>query len=132
MRRLDAPLAVSALKEDFKGKTQRWVQDNAGETLTFTVSDYSEGLAGLLWRNFFGPPFVHMFGARLNALPAQFKQNLGEDIVLVQPYELPTQAGTPEATAVERQLISHLGPECFYDPERHLKPGRRPELKPLP
>jgi hypothetical protein len=42
----------------------------------------------------------------------------------VQPYELPTQAGTPEGEARERQIIAHLGPECFYDHERHLKPTR--------
>jgi hypothetical protein len=48
----------------------------------------------------------------------------------VQPYELPTQAGTPEAIARERQLIEHLGPECFYDHQHHRKPRRRPQLPP--
>ncbi|HEX8700668.1 MAG TPA: hypothetical protein VF815_17590 [Myxococcaceae bacterium] len=132
MRLVNAPLGISALDEDIEAKTQRWVRDDVGEVLTFTVRDYSEGLAGLFWRNFFGPPFTRMFGERLSSLPAPSKQDLGDGIILVQPYELPTQAGTPEGVAAERQLISQLGPECFYDHERHLKPTRRPELPHLP
>lgn len=128
MQLVEAPLCFAALKDDLKGKTQQWIRDDSGEVLTFTVRDYSEGLAGLFWRNFFGPPFTRMFGERLSALPAPSKQDLGGGIVLVQPYELPTQAGTPEGLAAERQLISQLGAECFYDHERQLKPTRRPEL----
>ncbi len=96
--------------------------------LRLPVRGYSEGLAGLFWRNFFGPPFTRMFGERLSALPSSAKQDLGGGIVLVQPYELPTQAGTPEGLASERQLIAQLGEECFYDHECHLKPSRRPVL----
>jgi hypothetical protein len=50
--------------------------------------------------------------------------------MLVQPYELPTQAGTPEGESRERQLISLLGADCFYEHERHVKPTRRPVLAP--
>ena len=100
-------------------------------TEIFTVRDYSEGLPGLLWRNFFGPPFVQMFGERLASLPGESKQELGGGIVLVQPYELPSQADTPEATAREHELITQLGPDCFYDHERHLKPARVPDLASL-
>jgi hypothetical protein len=133
MRLLEAPLGVSALKTDFKDKTQRWVPNPiAGETLTFNVRGYGEGLPGLFWRNFFGPPFTRMFGDRLATLPSEFTQNLGDGIVLVQPYELPTEAGTPEAIARERQLISLLGPDCFYDHEHHRKPTRVPDLPPSP
>lgn len=128
MRRVHSPIAVTALDEDVKSKTHRWIPNVIGETLTFTVRDYGEGLAGLFWRNFFGPPFVRLFGERLASLPSEFKQELGDGIVMVQPYELPTQAGTPEATARERQLIQHLGPECFYDHEHHRKPTRILEL----
>jgi hypothetical protein len=133
MQLMRAPLALSGIFEDLRSKTHRRVMHPDGLSLvdTFTLRDYSEGLPGLVWRNFFGPPFVQMFGERLTSLPSEFKQDLGGGIVLVQPYELPTEAGTPEAAARERELISHLGPECFYDHERHLKPTRVPDLTSL-
>jgi hypothetical protein len=130
MRLLDAPLAVTALAADLERKTRRLVPnpDGFGSTQESTIRGYGEGLAGLFWRNFFGAPFVQMFGERLDTLPGEFKQDLGDGTVLVQPYELPTQTGTPEGVARERQIITHLGPECFYDHERHLKPTRLPDL----
>ncbi|HYO57346.1 hypothetical protein [Archangium sp.] len=97
-----------------------------------TVRDYSEGLAGLVWRNFYGSPFVRMFGERLDALPPDCRQTLGEELVLVQPYELPTEAGTEAGKARERELITLLGPECFYDHAHHTLPTRRPVLAPSP
>lgn len=129
---LGSPLAWAGLDTDLDAKQQQLVPDPSGHfaTQTHTVRDYSEGLAGVFWRNFFGPPFVRMFGERLATLPSEFEQGLGEGIVLVQPYELLGQAGTPEGIESERQIIAHLGPECFYDHERHLKPTRRPELTP--
>ncbi|WP_257453316.1 hypothetical protein [Archangium lipolyticum] len=90
--------------------------------------DYSEGLPGLFWRNFFGPPFVRMFGERLASLPEDCRERLGDGLVLVQPYTLPSDAGTEEGNARERALIEHLGPECFYDHEHHTPPTRRPVL----
>ncbi|HVG60645.1 MAG TPA: hypothetical protein VNA24_18960 [Hyalangium sp.] len=133
MQLMRAPLAQCGIYEDLQSKTNREVMHPDGLSMmeTFTVRDYSEGLPGLVWRNFFGPPFVQMFGERLTSLPSEFKQDLGGGIVLVQPYEFPTQAGTPEAAARERELIAHLGPECFYDHERHLKPTRVPNLTSL-
>jgi hypothetical protein len=130
MKMVRSPLAWAGLDTDLEAKRQRLVPDPSGlfATETHTVRDYSEGLAGVFWRNFLGPPFVQLFGERLATLPSEFKQDLGGGIVLVQPYELPGQAGTPEGSESERQIIAHLGPECFYDHERHLKPTRRPEL----
>ncbi|HEX8697636.1 MAG TPA: hypothetical protein VF815_02255 [Myxococcaceae bacterium] len=131
MQLFGSPLAQSGEGSDLERKKERLVPspDGIGSIQESTVRDYSEGLAGLFWRNFFGPPFVQMFGERLASLPTQFKQDLGGGIVLVQPYELPTQAGTPEGDALERRIIDHLGPECFYDHERHLKPTRVPLLR---
>ena len=132
MRLFGSPLAYAGSTEDCERKTERLVSnpDGFGQTLTFTVRDYSEGLAGLFWRNFFGPPFLRLFCERLATLPPDTRQELGDGLVLVQPYELPSQAGTPEGDARERELISRLGPECFYDRSRHLKPSRLPELPP--
>jgi hypothetical protein len=126
MRLLKAPMAYAAWDEDLTPKTRRFIPDPSGfgQSRMVTVRDYSEGLAGVFWRNFYGPPFVQMFGERLTTLPGEFKQDLGEGIVLVQPYELPIQAGTTEGVAREREILEHLGPECFYDHERHLKPTR--------
>jgi hypothetical protein len=131
MQLFGSPLAQTAEASDVERKSERIVPspDGIGSIQESTVRDCSEGLAGLFWRNFFGPPFVQMFGERLASLPAEFKQDLGGGIVLVQPYELPTLAGTPEGDALERRIIAHLGPECFYDHERHLKPTRVPELR---
>ncbi|XXF77438.1 hypothetical protein P2318_30955 [Myxococcaceae bacterium GXIMD 01537] len=60
------------------------------------------------------------------------RKDLGDDLVLVEPYELPTTAGTPEAVVKERELISLLGPDCFYDHERQALPTRLPVLPPIP
>jgi hypothetical protein len=130
MRLVGAPFAYSGTDEDIERKRDRLVPHPSGfgRQLVFTVNDPSEGLAGLFWRNFYGPPFTRLFGERLSTLPADTRQDLGEGIVLVQPYELPTLAHTPDADARERELIALLGPECFYDHERHLKPTRLPEL----
>jgi hypothetical protein len=130
MALLRSPLAIAARDDDVDRKTQRLVpsEDGVGSVQTFTVSNYSEGLAGLFWRNFFGPPFVRMFGERLTSLPAEYRQDLGNGLVLLQPYALPSDAGTEQGEARERSLIEHLGPECFYDHVRHLKPPRVPVL----
>jgi hypothetical protein len=132
MSLVGSPLAYAGLADDIFNKERRIIPspDGVGQVQEITVRDYSEGLAGLYWRNFFGPPFLRLFGDRLDALPAECRQELSDELVLVQPYELPTQAGSPEGNARERQLISLLGPECFYDHERHVKPTRRPELGP--
>ena len=136
MRLVQSPLAFAGLETDLHGKQQRLVHKSrptdTGKDFTwseeeFTVRDYSEGLPGLVWRNFYGPPFLRMFGERLDTLPSGCRQALGEDIVLVQPYELPSEAGM----ARERELISLLGPECFYDHERRTLPTCRPVLDAL-
>lgn len=132
MTLVGSPLAQTGTEEDIFRKTRRIVPspDGVGQVQQVLVRDYSEGLAGLYWRNFLGPPFIRLFGDRLDTLPAECRQELSDELVLVQPYELPTQAGTPEGDTRERQLISLLGPECFYDHERHVKPSRHPELGP--
>ncbi|HEX5746029.1 MAG TPA: hypothetical protein VFZ09_07280 [Archangium sp.] len=131
MRLVQSPLAQIGMGPDFEGKTRRWMPQEVGRKRVVTVRDYSEGLAGLFWRNFYGPPFLRMFGERLDSLPAECRQPLGEDLVLVQPYELPTEAGTESGITRERELISLLGPECFYDHEHHTLPTRRPVLDSL-
>jgi hypothetical protein len=135
MQLVNSPLAQAARDEDLERKKWRLVPnpDGFGQQLVYTVRDYSEGLAGVFWRNFFGPPFVRLFGERLKDLPAGCtREELPGGIVLVQPYEDPSLAGTEEGIARERALIAHLGPECFYDHERHIKPTRLPELPPPP
>jgi hypothetical protein len=140
MRLFQVPLALAGLKTDLQTKQWRLIpksipmeggKEFTYSTKVFTVRDYSEGLAGLVWRNFYGPPFVRMFGDRLDALPPECRTSLGEELVLVQPYELPTEAGTEAGMARERELISLLGPECFYDHEHHTLPTRRPVLDSL-
>jgi hypothetical protein len=128
MRLLCSPIATAGLAQDREGKIKRLVPHGIGLMETFTVKDYSEGLPGLFWRNFFGPPFVRLFGERLASLPEDCRKPLGDELVLVQPYELPTEAGTEYGNVRERTLIEHLGPECFYDHEHHTPPTRRPVL----
>jgi hypothetical protein len=130
MRLFGSPLALSAIDADFERKWERLVPnpDGFGSRLTFTVRDPSQGLAGVFWRNFYGPPFVRMFGGRLSDVPAAQKQELDGGIVLVQPYELPTQAMTPDGDAAEQQLCSQLGSACFYDQQRGLMPTHVPDL----
>jgi hypothetical protein len=116
-----APLALS-LRVHLDGR------EKGGQIWTSTVRDYSQGLAGLFWRNFYGPPFIRLFGERLATLAPEYRQPLGDDLVLVQPYVLPTEAGTDAGAARERELIAHLGPECFYDHTHHVPPTRGPVL----
>lgn len=131
---LDAPLAIAALEDDYRRKTTRRVSlgPDKGWEQVYTVDDYRNGLAGLYWRNFFGPPFVRMFGERLGSLPSDCVKDLGDGIVLVEPYPLPTDADTDAGKARERELIQLLGPECFYDHEHHVPPRKRPDLSDLP
>jgi hypothetical protein len=131
---LGSPLAVAALDEDHDRKTKRFVpsEDGIGSVQVFTVRNYNQGLAGLFWRNFFGPPFVRLFGERLASLPRDCRTSLGEELVLVQPYALPSDAGTEQGEARERALIAHLGPECFYNHAHHTPPTRLPVLGPYP
>ncbi len=140
MRLVQSPLALAGLEAELDARQWRLVHKSLpteeGKAFTFsertfTVRDYSEGLPGLVWRNFYGPPFVRMFGQRLEALPAECRERLAEELVLVQPYALPTEAGTEAGIARERELLSLLGPECFYDHERHTLPTRRPVLDAL-
>jgi len=134
MRDTDSPLAVSSLEEDQERKTRRLVPHprGVGKSEVPTVIMPGEGLAGLFWRNFYGPPFTRLFGERLLSLPPGTHQDLGDGLALVQPYELPSQARTPEGDAAEARLITVLGPECFYDHARHQKPSRVPVLSPAP
>ncbi|QSQ20427.1 hypothetical protein JY651_34995 [Pyxidicoccus parkwayensis] len=130
MRLVGASLAQAGLSDDTYRKKERFIPnpDGFGTLQTFTLRDPSEGLTGLFWRNFFGPPFIRMFGERLKYLPPDTHRELGDGLVLVQPYALPTQAMTPDGDAAEQRLITVLGPECFYDHEHHRKPTRVPEL----
>jgi hypothetical protein len=128
MKLLGSPLAYTALRDDIESKTRGLVPEESWLKQVITVRDYSEGLAGLYWRNFFGPPFARMFGERLHALPPEHRRDLGDGVVLVEPYPLPGDADTDEGRSRERALIEQLGPECFYDHERHVLPTRRPEL----
>ncbi|NOK36315.1 hypothetical protein HMI49_24220 [Corallococcus exercitus] len=130
MHLLGSPLAQSGLDEDFDRKNWRLVphEDGFGSSREFNVRDYSEGLSGLYWRNVFGAPFVDLFGPRLDAIPVSQRQSLDDGLVLVQPYELPTQAMTPEGDAAESQLIATLGPDAFFDLQTLRKPTRVPDV----
>jgi hypothetical protein len=68
MNLVNSPLTIAALEEDFERKTRHWVREGPIEKQVVNLRDYSEGLAGLFWRNFFGPPFVQLFGRRLEGL----------------------------------------------------------------
>lgn len=132
MKVLNSPLAYAALHEDIHGKRYRVVPREVGLEEVVTVNDYGEGLAGLYWRNFFGPPFVRMFGERLRSLSPDVRTDVSDELVLVESYPLPKDADTEEGKARERALIEQLGPECFYDHQRHELPKRRPDPADLP
>ncbi|RKI38212.1 hypothetical protein D7Y27_24125 [Corallococcus sp. AB004] len=130
MQLLGSPLAQSGLDDDFERKNYRLVptEYGIGSERVFNVRDYSEGLSGLYWRNVFGAPFVDLFGPRLDAIPASQRQSLDGGLVLVQPYELPAHAMTPEGDAAESQLIATLGRESFFDLPTLTKPTRVPDV----
>ncbi|RYZ40912.1 MAG: hypothetical protein EOO71_14065 [Myxococcaceae bacterium] len=130
MKLFNSPLAISATSMDVDRKCDQLIPSPSGigQRLTWTVRDPSEGLAGVFWRNFYGPPFIEMFGDRLNAVPETQRRSVADGIVLVEPYALPTDAMTPAAEAAEQQLREVLGPECFYDPVARTMPRRVPDL----
>lgn len=132
MQLVESPLAFMASRGDWERKTIRLVRHDTGYSQTYPIRDYSEGLAGVFWRNFYGPPFVRMFGDRLRSLPREICTDLGDDIVLVKPYLFPIDAESMLGKACEQTVIDLLGPECFYDHERHLLPTRRPDVSSLP
>jgi hypothetical protein len=129
MRLVRSPLAIALTEDDWARKYRYELQQDVGSSREITVRDYSEGLAGLAWRTFLGPPFVRLFGSRLESLPPECVHRLGEELVVIQPYEFPSQAGFPEAGTRERELMELLGPECFYDHTRRQLPSRRPVLR---
>jgi len=128
MRFLESPLAVTARTDDTHAKDSHLVPKEGYMEEAITVRHYSEGLAGVYWRNFYGPPFVELFGERLKQLPTGTWQAFEGGIVLTQPYALPGDAFTEAGKAREREFIQLLGPECFYDHEKHTLPTRRPHL----
>jgi hypothetical protein len=128
MRLVHSSVAYSAVEADLERKKWRLIDRGDHQEEAPTVRGDDEGLAGLFWRNFYGPPFVRLFGERLSSLPAECLRRLGDEVVLVQPYELPTEAGTEAGVARERDLLQWLGPECFYNHEHHTLPARRPVL----
>lgn len=111
----------SYLKPDVIGKmkVQRQVP---------TISGFDEGLAGIFWRNFFGLPFIKMFGEKLQNLPDKYIRYTSDDIWVIQAYERPEQAGTDAARNAEKEIIEHLGEEHFYDHVNHEKPKHPPDL----
>jgi len=131
MQLLDSPLAIAAYEEDIHRKSVRWVREGAIEKRTHTLRDYSEGLTGLYWRNFFGPPYTDLFGEALDNPPVGRAEKLANQLWLVEPYDLPGQAEQARGQECERLLIEHLGKSCFYDFEQDRKPTRRPALPPL-
>jgi len=128
MRLLESPLAITAHRDDVDAKHDRLVKADVGLEEVSNLRDYSEGLEGVYWRNFYGPPFVEMFGDRLGQLPVSARQELEGGIVVVQPYALPTDAFTEAGKAREREFIQVLGPECFFDHGQLRPPTRRPRL----
>ncbi|HSP80099.1 MAG TPA: hypothetical protein VLQ93_16330 [Myxococcaceae bacterium] len=90
------------------------------------------------WRNFYGAPFVRMFGERLEALPPECRRAFGEDLVLVQPYELPTEAGSEAAARPSASPFTEpaKGKACRVPAQKRIsRPGpaasdspRRPAL----
>jgi hypothetical protein len=131
MRVVVSPLAYVASARDIRRKTEHEVSDSAGRRLEATVEDPSQGLPGLFWRTFLGPPFVRLLGERLNALPSAVAHPLNDELWLLQPYPDPRDADTQAGRARETELIDQLGPEHFYDPVRQQRPTRIPTLPPL-
>lgn len=126
MQLVGSPYAWAGLDFDESRKNEYW----SDGTLIMRVKRLDQGLIGLFWRNFFGPPLQRLFGERLVSLPPDTVSQVG-GITVVQPYPLPEDALTPEGAAREKELIAKLGPECFYDHSREALPTRVPDLPPV-
>jgi hypothetical protein len=126
---LRAPLAWAGLDEDHNRRKHRIVPAGRLSQSVPRLRGYHDGLLGLYWQNFFGPPFTAMFADRLRELPAGIARDLGDGYWLVQPYETPDQALTEEGRQREIELIRRIGSEFFYDMEREQPPTRRPIIR---
>lgn len=126
MKLVGSPWAFADTRDNIERKTQRWVREGQFERREYLVRDYSEGLPGIFWRNFFGPAYSGMFGDRLQRLPNEYATKLSDNIWLVQPYKLPLDAQRPESMASESRIIEELGKASFYDHSTGQKPTRSP------
>ncbi|MFO7170456.1 MAG: hypothetical protein DIU80_020705 [Chloroflexota bacterium] len=126
MQRVQSPLAVSSLAAALDSKMYREVPDVVGTRSEPTVRGYGDGLAGLFWRNYFGPPYAAMLAPHLGQLPSEVARQLDDHHWLVEPYPLPAGATTAEGRAREQELIRRIGPEFFYDFDAHQPPSRTP------
>lgn len=124
MRTLNSAYAYAGIQSDNRTKTHREATDERGLTIeTFTVRDYSEGLAGIFWRNFFGPAFSDLLGDPLKRLGRDL-----DGIWLVEAYTDPADGHTESGREREAELIASLGGDAFYDHQLDQLPTRRPRL----
>ncbi|MEE8584717.1 MAG: hypothetical protein V3T83_07690 [Acidobacteriota bacterium] len=80
--------------------------------------NWGKAIPGIYWLNYFGSPFVRMFGMkRLLSTPAHQVRRVGEEGVLISLAEDPFSWDSPEYKERERLVLEHLGTQYFFNRE---------------
>lgn len=127
-RLLSSPVGYSSLSEDYEAKAVRLVPGGDFTEEVQRLRGYHEGLLGLFWRNFFGPPFGALMADRLAALGPPSAHDLGSGYWQLETYERPEEALTEAGIRREKELIAHLGADLFYDTTTETPPARAPRI----
>lgn len=129
-RLVESPLGYTCLSED-QSRNNRPIQKAGFTEQVPRIRGYDEGLLGLYWRNFFGPPFTDLMREKLKSLPKDVARDLGEDYWFLEVEPDPVAAMSDEGRRRESELIAHLGPDLFYDMAAERLPTTRPTIKGL-
>lgn len=108
------------------------ISHEGGGTMAMGV-DVSRYLPGLYWLNFFGRPYCALMGKeRLLTAPAHKTKEIDSGVLLLLAAD-PKAWNTPEYSASEKRVLSHLGDQHFFNPREPQRGTIAPDfgLEPL-
>jgi hypothetical protein len=99
----------------------------SGATVERTVPlSPREGLKGIYWANFFGPPYVQLFGReKIESCPAYQVQDIGGGSYLLLMSEFASEWSKRSVLKLSEQAKRHLNSGAFLD-------KKHPDKKPIP
>jgi hypothetical protein len=101
------------------------------ELSTAFTKELAHGLPTMYWRNYFGKPYVDMFGLhRLRALPVHSVVERGGAVIIQLTESPPSEDSWPEFEAARDRAIDSLGSEAFW-PQGKRSPASFEKFKPL-
>jgi len=129
---LEAPDRLEAAIDGFLAVCRALQPDygNASAHLGSTLPGPPEALTDVFWLNYFGRPYVDLFGREtLLGAPALWVRDLAEGVAL-SIAETPWESSAPAALRRARDIKKALGADAFLDPRAPGPARRRPPLPP--